>query len=246
MDVKDFSIAEAKNTYLALDPKGRRTVHTDRKYACFIITVSGSIRFTADGKSHICDAEHPVFLPMGLSYVNECVESAKSYVFNFTTASAYDEIVSLAPVSESNASLCYRRIKALFPFSDLPERLQSLEVLYSLAAKLFEKWKSKSENPIAAEAVSYMRQRMCDPALCVGDVALHCHISEIYLRKIFERTFNKPPFKLLTDLRMDEARAMLEEKRPIKEVIGRVGYSDVYQFSRAYKRHFGFPPSKTE
>ena len=57
---------------------------------------------------------------------------------------------------------------------------------------------------------------------------------------------HSPPDVVLTDLRMDEARAMLEEKRPIKEVIGRVGYSDVYQFSRAYKRHFGFPPSKTE
>ena len=32
----------------------------------------------------------------------------------------------------------------------------------------------------------------------------------------------------------------------VKEIAAAVGYSDIYQFSRAYKRHFGFPPSKTE
>ena len=31
----------------------------------------------------------------------------------------------------------------------------------------------------------------------------------------------------------------------IHEIAHLVGYADIYQFSRAYRRYFGFPPSKT-
>ena len=50
-------------------------------------------------------------------------------------------------------------------------------------------------------------------------------------------------FKSLTKIRMEKAKFMIEEKRPLTEIALSVGYSDIYQFSRAYKKFYGYSPS---
>ena len=94
------------------------------------------------------------------------------------------------------------------------------------------------------KALLFMRQHYGQAELTVGDVASHCCISEVYLRKLFEVEVHAPPFRKLTEIRMERARQMVIERRPLKEIAESVGYSDVFQFSRAYKRHFGYAPSK--
>ena len=64
--------------------------------------------------------------------------------------------------------------------------------------------------------------------------------------KLFAKELNTSPFRHLTKLRMEKASLLIFEKRPLKEVAESVGYSDVFQFSRAYKRYFGYPPSKSQ
>ena len=87
-------------------------------------------------------------------------------------------------------------------------------------------------------------QSKCERAdLQIEEVAAFCNVSSAYLRKIVKEVYQKTPFHLLTDLRMKKACELLLEKRPIKEIASSVGYSDIYQFSRAYKRYFGYPPS---
>ena len=82
--------------------------------------------------------------------------------------------------------------------------------------------------------------------LQIDEVAAFCGMSAVYLRKIIKEVYHKTPFHLLCEVRMKKACEMLLEKRPVKEIALSVGYSDVYQFSRAYKRYFGFPPTTVD
>ena len=72
----------------------------------------------------------------------------------------------------------------------------------------------------------------------------YCAVSEVYLRKLFEKELQASPYGKITEMRMDKAKMLIEEKRPLKEIADSVGYSDVFQFSRAYKRYFGHAPTK--
>ena len=90
-----------------------------------------------------------------------------------------------------------------------------------------------------------MRQHCHRADLTVREVARRCSISEVYLRKLFARELGMSPSRKLTELRMQRAQLLIAEKRPLKEISEGVGYSDVFQFSRAYKRYFGYPPSKS-
>ena len=44
---------------------------------------------------------------------------------------------------------------------------------------------------------------------------------------------------------MKKAYEMILERMPVKKIALSVGYTDVYQFSRAFKRYFGYAPSET-
>ena len=57
---------------------------------------------------------------------------------------------------------------------------------------------------------------------------------------------SETPFSYLTRRRMEVARDMIKEHCTVTETAGRVGYSDVYQFSRAFKKYYGVSPKNYE
>ena len=242
--MENFVITKVHTLFLSRDREGRRAQYVDRKYACFIITLRGRIRFSYDGGEVIAEEGHPVFLPRGLTYLNECLEEAESYVFNFQTLKSDHRPMQLSPVSERVVGDAYEHIRDRMFSEDFESSLSVFEEMYALAKRLLKGCEGESRvHPVITRATDFMRKYCDRPTLTVGEVAKHCYISEVYLRKLFERELKTSPFRKLTDIRMEKARTLIEEKRPLKEVAADVGYSDVFQFSRAYKRHFGHPPS---
>lgn len=243
--MENFVITKFNSFYTSRDREGRKVWYVDRKYACFIITLQGKIRFSYEGGEVIAEVGHPVFLPKGLNYLNECLETAESYVFNFQTLHSYQKPMQLSPISQEKAREIYEGICAECFSASLENSLSVFERLYALARLLLKDCGGESHaHPTVERATDFMRQYCHRPSLTVGDVAKHCYISEVYLRKLFEKEVHLSPFRKLTQIRMEMAKTMIEEKRPLKEVSASVGYADVFQFSRAYKRHFGHPPSK--
>ena len=94
-----------------------------------------------------------------------------------------------------------------------------------------------------SQAIEFMYESYADSSLLVSDISDYLFISEIYLRKLFLKKYNTTPFKYLTKIRMEQAKYLAAEKIPVGEIALHVGYSDIYQFSRAYKRFYGYSPS---
>ena len=245
--MENFVINEFNSVFFASDPAGRKIRFENRQTSCFIITRKGKIRFTYDGGTLTARAGVPVFLPKGLSYLNECLESAESYVFNFQASGADMPPLHLSAISESLALEFYQRINELSKSPILSDRLSVFETLYALARRLLGSYvKDDKAHPTVTKALRFILQHYESPEITVKAIAAHCSVSEVYLRKLFERELHVSPFRKITELRMKKANMLLEEKRPLKEIAEAIGYSDVFQFSRAYKRHFGYSPSKKE
>lgn len=244
MNENIFTITEYSAPLFVFDSGGKRKEFENRYASCFIVTVKGKIRFSGAGFDMISDKEHPVFLPQGLDYTNECIEEAESYVFNFHTLESITNPLALTRVSECYVKERYEGIKQS---ALLPRRLGmclALRELYSLAFELFaEKKEMSSTTALLSRAIEYMMAHYSEPNLTVSDISASCFISEIYLRKIFERELGTTPHKKLTEIRMEKAALLLKEKLPVTYVAVSVGYSDVFGFSRAFKRFYGYPPS---
>ena len=242
--MRHFVITEFVSLFYVYDFKGQKKEFQQRFASCFIITVKGKIRFSHRDGELIAQAGRPVFLPRGLHYVNECLEDAESYVFNFQTRQMY-EPMQLAPVSDDLVAEIYKRIREASLTPSLHSELAIMEAMYALTQKLLLACdEPEAAHPTINAAIRYMRKHCHRADLTVCEIARHGNISEVYLRKLFARELGMSPSRKLTELRMQRARLLIAEKRPLKEIAASVGYADVYQFSRAFKRHFGYPPSK--
>ena len=69
--------------------------------------------------------------------------------------------------------------------------------------------------------------------------------TEKTLIKTFKQEFGITPYRYLMNYRMEKAKALIisDHISPSK-VYSIVGYADFNSFSRQFKKHFGFPPSK--
>lgn len=244
--MRHFVITEAVSSLYIRDPKGKKQEFVSRRTSGFIVTVSGRIRLSYRGGELIAQAGQPVFLPRGLQYVNECLEDAESYVFNFQTLQAYREPLTLSAVPDELAASLFGRIREHAPTSSLHSELTVMEAMYTLAGALLRGCdEPETAHPAVEAAIRYMRQQCHRADLTVREIARRGNLSEVYLRKLFARELGTTPTRKLAELRMQRARLLIAEQRPLKEIALSVGYADVYQFSRAFKRHFGFPPSKS-
>ena len=77
------------------------------------------------------------------------------------------------------------------------------------------------------------------------ELSRQCRLSSDHLGRLFKQVYGFTPVAYRTSLRMDRASDLLSSSNlNVSEVASRVGYSDPLYFSRAFRRHFGFPPSQ--
>ena len=61
--------------------------------------------------------------------------------------------------------------------------------------------------------------------------------------RLFKKELGRPPFDYISNLRMNKARLLLQNtNQSIKSIAQAVGYSDQYNFSRLFKKHYGMSP----
>lgn len=79
------------------------------------------------------------------------------------------------------------------------------------------------------------------------NVADACHLDLAYLCRLFQRFGRQSPAQYLQHLRMNRAVDLLQNSdRLVKEVAQELGFSDPYNFSRAFKRVFGVSPASLQ
>lgn len=90
-----------------------------------------------------------------------------------------------------------------------------------------------------------MQHNLSDDILSVPVLAQEFAMSESSLLRQLRRLTGLTPAKYLKEMRMEEARRLLESGtfRSITAVAAEVGYSDSRSFSRSFKKRFGKLPS---
>ena len=160
-------------------------------------------------------------------------------------------------------------IRYLLKPSRMPELLEAVQAMTgklehekALYASFFDLSRSEEENrdtetetpaePSSAEsgnyivrmALDYMR-RSCGEHLSLSAVAEKVYVSQWHLSKLLNRYTGKSFFDLLCEMRMEHAAEMLKDpSMKIYTVAEAVGYSDVANFSRSFKKVMGKTPGE--
>ena len=152
-----------------------------------------------------------------------------------------------------NYDLVMTSVKNLHAFSAVasPEReLQiALMLAFLLCAVATSSWDEdlgkRSFNCHVRAALQYIHENyMC--AITAEDVAAFAGINVGHLHRIFLSETGFRVGEYLTDLRMDRALTLLSTgDMKISQIAESVGLPDPSYFSYCFKRHFGYPPSRT-
>lgn len=79
----------------------------------------------------------------------------------------------------------------------------------------------------------------------VQQIADECHVSAVYLSRLFARYSDCGAYQFLMRHKMNYAAGLLmNEGLLVKEVAARLGFADQFRFSRAFKRTYGVPPKE--
>jgi AraC-like DNA-binding protein len=79
----------------------------------------------------------------------------------------------------------------------------------------------------------------------VDDLARLCNMSRATFARVFQQALGQAPMQYLADWRMTVARdLLLAQDATIGEIAAQTGYSSVYAFATAFRRHHGEPPRR--
>lgn len=96
----------------------------------------------------------------------------------------------------------------------------------------------------AAEIYDQLMRHYPEPNFNISELAKLMHFHEGYLRRIFKEAYGKAPNAALRDIRMSEAKKLIDAgELQIQQIARRVGFEDASYFSKCYKSYFGYPPS---
>lgn len=96
---------------------------------------------------------------------------------------------------------------------------------------------------VVTQALYYLNAHYAED-VSLAQLAADLHVSSAHLSRLFKTVVGQTPSNYLTDIRMRRAAQLLpNDTLTIKEVAGRVGYSDPLYFSKLFKKYFGRSPS---
>jgi AraC-like DNA-binding protein len=95
-----------------------------------------------------------------------------------------------------------------------------------------------------SKAVSYIHQNL-DKAVSVVGLAEMVHMGQTTFYENFRSVMHMSPLQYAKSVKLYEAQRLLRSGKNASEAGYQVGYNSPAQFSREYKRHFGYAPSAT-
>ncbi len=101
---------------------------------------------------------------------------------------------------------------------------------------------AKSEISYVTRAINIIK-RMYMNDITVQTIADELCLDRSYFSNIFKKKTGKSPSRYILDYRMHKAISLLKcEKYSISVIAISVGYSDLFSFSRSFKKYFGVSP----
>jgi two-component system response regulator YesN len=101
---------------------------------------------------------------------------------------------------------------------------------------------------IILEALNIISLDYSNPELTLQSIAKDIKVSHEYLSRLFKKELSISPKKYLTELRLRKAHRLIEKDQLLKvyEVAEQTGFSSQHYFCRAFKNHYGYPPTKLQ
>ena len=165
---------------------------------------------------------------------------------------ANEEIVVPLPVlsqigTQNDIVSYYRRLNENWlsrtPGYNMRARAEFMLILQRLLAILVYDVDTYQFDPRVKQAIRYITDNYAEP-LTISVVAEAVSLNPVYFGALFKKETHVTFRDYLNTIRLNQAEEMLRTRKlNVTEVAQNCGFTDVFYFSRLFKKHKGIPPS---
>lgn len=212
-----------------------------RPYAALSFRVSGTGEFEIDGRHLSVNPGDVMFIPADMPYRVEYSES-ESLVVHLKSCN-YEESESFCVENPAAIALMFGRLLETWRDGQSVNRAKS--IIYNILEKIQADKQTAASNAEMQTCMRYIEAHAFDPALKIEDVCNAGFLSRSSLQRVFRESMGMSPKQYLIKLRMDRALSLLiANQGSVKEIATACGFPDEKYFSRAFKKTYGYPPSR--
>ncbi len=240
-NLKNIVVTEIIDAIMVYSPKGRFEKMTDRICYGLSFCSEGQITYTHNGKKFISDNKHIIILPKGQSYTLKGDKTGIFPVINFTCNEPLTDTFLLFPADNIDIFMNdFEIIKKLILFPENHAKIMS--IFYNMIHNLVPE--GCFCNTIAP-AVKYIKKNYKEQKITNEFLAKECNISEIYLRKLFNKHLKTTPKQYIAEMRLQKAKQLLSEGTlKINSISEECGFQSSYNFCRFFKEKTGLTPTE--
>ena len=246
--LSDLIIKKIESVSTMYTEKSTGIRRKNRPLWALVIKYEGETRYTSNGTEYVSNINNIAILPKGSNYDWYCIESGHFSIIEFEYEKTYSDIFSF---SVKNGEVYLKTIKKMEINRTLKKTaymLDELRDLYGLISSLLktaeQKYIPSAKEQKILPAIEYIAQNY-NKSICNKELAKVTGLSDVYFRKLFKETMGVSPIRYVQSVKIKKAEEMLKSDfSSITDIAYSLGYNNVYEFSRDFKKHIGIAPSR--
>ena len=235
----------ASTMYTEANTKAKRI---NRPCWGIIIKYEGETTYTVKDKEIVSNINNIVILPKGCSYEWLCTKSGHFEAIEFECETECDEIFTFQLKDGEKLLKMVKELEYKHNIKGPLYKMESIRDCYSIILRLISSKQQKyipgAKQQKIAPALDFIAKNY-DKEIKNAELAQLTGLSTVYFRKLFTEVTGTSPIAYVHRLRIKKAKEMLKsDYGSITEIAKSLGYLNIYDFSRTFKKHTGISPSK--
>ncbi|HJA92399.1 MAG TPA: AraC family transcriptional regulator [Candidatus Eisenbergiella merdipullorum] len=246
--LSDLIINKVYSATTMYNETNARAKRINRSSWAILLKYEGETLYETKGKTYVSNRNKMVILPKGSSYNWICTKSGHYAVIEFESSRLYDKIIYFPDVNGDRLLKDFKELEYKRTVKKPLFEIESIRDAYSIILKLCEAERKiyvpteKTEK--LSPAIEYIAQNY-HKNIKNDDLASLSGLSTVYFRKLFTEVYHISPIAYVHELRIKKAKEMLKsDYGSITDIAHSLGYLNIYDFSRDFKKHTGVSPSK--
>ena len=234
--------------FYAQGRKSKKVAVKGRDYYSLSYRYHGKVTISTDDTELVSEADSITFMPKGRNYETEIIEDTKMAAIHFKLDRDIDfRNPSVLKVSDKSLKTLFEKLARSFKVGAFVD-FASMASFYELLSKLeaIERRDNAKHVPKKITlAMEHMQNSFSDPLFSISSLAESLEISTAYLRREFSRAYGKSPISFLIELRIGNAKNLLQsEYLSIEQIAKQCGFSSASYFVQVFHKTVGVSPSK--
>ncbi len=246
--LSDLIITKVYSATTMYTEKNTKIKRNNRPNWAIVIKYEGETIYTVKEKDYLSDINNLVILPKGCSYDWHCTQSGHFLIIEFESELVCNDIFSFYVKNSEKILKLFKELeyqrtlrKPMYEAESIRDTYSILLMLtQTMSKKYLPAYKINKINP----ALEYIAKNY-NTNIKNDVLANLCNLSTVYFRKLFTEIMGISPISYVNELRIKKAKEMLKSDHgSITDIAQSLGYLNIYDFSRVFKKYTGISPSK--